>query len=276
MRNAFFIVTAALLIGNPHPAYVLAEMNGMQEFSLESVPGLQKTVDSYVEKIKVPDNIHADKMKPLAGETAKYYHSEEFQEKVRAETERIKKEVFGSSLEAYYKDKGKGGKDRPGRLSPSERIYIFVSSSMPRETLRTYVRDVSGLGDENIVFVMAGFIGGMRHIKPTIGFIAKALAKDKDCDLSKRKCAAYNVNFEIDPLLFRKYGVARVPAFVYVPQIEVEDRERSEGDPDNAKAADFHTLYGDASLEYVFETFSRETKKQAFTGLKEALKKGFY
>ena len=179
-------------------------------------------------------------------------------------------------MEAYYKDKGKGGKTRPDRLSPSERIYIFVSSSMPQETLRTYVRDVSGLGDENIVFVMRGFVGGMRHIKPTIGFIAKALVKDKDCDLSRQKCDAYNVNFEIDPLLFRKYGVARVPAFIYVPQIEVEDRERSEGDPDNAKAAGFHALYGDASLEYVLETLSRETKRASLEGVIDALKRGFY
>ena len=245
----------------------------VKDFSIESIPELKRSSEGYLESIKT-DNVHMDKMKKLAGEAARYYQSEEYQKKIKAETERIKGEVFGTKLEGYYPGR-KQEEKVPGKLSSSERIYIFVSSSMPLETLRAYVGDVSGLKDDSIVFVMRGFIGGMKFIRPTIDFIAKALVTDKHCDLGKQKCEVYNVNFEIDPLLFRKYGITRVPAFVYVPHIEVEDSERSEGSAENARVSDFFTLYGDAFFEYILETFQKEIESASIGNLINAFKKGF-
>ena len=66
MRQPLFVAIVVFLLGTFHSPSVFAGMDEMHEFNLERVPELQKTVDSYVEKIKAPDNIHADKMKPLA------------------------------------------------------------------------------------------------------------------------------------------------------------------------------------------------------------------
>ena len=240
----------------------------VREFNIESIPDMKKLSDTYRGTIKT-DNVHTDTMKKLADESAKYYHSDEYQKKIKAETKRIKTEIFGKKLGGYYADAKKDDK-RQGKLSPSERIYIFVSSSMPLETIRAYVADIDSLRDENIIFVMRGFIGGMKHIRPTIDFTGKALVKDKSCDLSKGICETYNVNFEVDPLLFRKYGITRVPAFVYVPRLEVMDRERSEGSSENVNVSDFYVLYGDAAFEYILDTFYKETKSQSLSSLKSS------
>ena len=81
------------------------------------------------------------------------------------ERERIQKEVFGREG-VYYKDSKKGS--ATGGLGTNERIYIFLSSSIPTETLRRYTSAVGALGDRNVRFVMRGFIGGAKYMKPTL------------------------------------------------------------------------------------------------------------
>ncbi len=50
----------------------------------------------------------------------------------------------------------------------------------------------------------------------------------------------------------------------------------SEGLDDNTKASDYHTVYGDASLEYVLNLIQKETKSKSLEGVIAALRKGFY
>lgn len=252
----------------------------VKEFNIESISDYRKTVEEYSTLIKVPENIHQGQAQNKAEETAKVYQSEEFKQKVQSETERIKKEVFGeplSRIENYYKDmkKDKDSK-RAGKLASTERIYVFISSSMPLEAIRTYIKDVSTLKDGRVIFVMNGFIGGMKHIKPTIEFTAKAMLKDKDCKIMSGDCETNNVAFQVDPLLFRKYGITKAPAFVYVPHLDVFDRHKSEGLEENSKISDFYVLYGDASFDYVLEVLHRETNSQSLEKLMTALKDGFY
>src|SRR6185369_10547786 len=164
-----------------------------------------------------------------------YYRSDEFQGRVRSETERIKSEVFGESYARFYPDSVKG--EGKGRLAESERVYIFVSSSMPLQTVRNYVASVARLGDPRIVMVMRGFVGGMSRIQPTIRFVADALKKYPSCSPAEGECAMLPANLVVDPLLYRRYEIDRVPAVVFARGVKAGNPGLSEGDSKNTEVA---------------------------------------
>ena len=56
-------------------------------------------------------------------------------------------------------------------LLPDERIYIFMSSSVPLVTWNNYAKDIDKVRDPNIIMVMRGCIGGCKYIRPTLKFI---------------------------------------------------------------------------------------------------------
>ena len=75
-----------------------------------------------------------------------------------------------------------------GKLGSDERIYLFISSSMPLQTVRNYAASVARLGDPGIVLVMRGFIEGMTKIQPTIRFIGTVLQRDPSCNPPEGEC----------------------------------------------------------------------------------------
>ena len=229
-----------------------------------------------------PGNAYKREGEAQAEKLYEFYESPEFQKRLSRETERVKKEVFGNEIDSYYKDllgekgkreqKEKDQKKKMQRLSPNERIYLFISSSVPEMTLRTYTEQIAGLRDKNIVVLMRGFIDGMHKIGPTLKFIGELLAKDPACG---QRCGDYGVNVEVDPLLFRRYGIEQVPAVVYVPDIEV-DRPGSEGLGQNAKVGRSYTFYGDSTLSNCFERINEQAKSASLAAVIKGLKQGFY
>jgi type-F conjugative transfer system pilin assembly protein TrbC len=215
--------------------------------------------------LTVPKNRNEREMSDLAGTLDSYYHSDEFQLRVLSETERIKTEVFGDKVTSYYADKGK--QESKGKLSNSERVYVFVSSAMPLQTVRNYAASVARLGDPNVTLVMRGFVDGMSKIQPTIRFIGSVLQRDPACNPAEGECEMLPAGLAVDPLLFRRYGIDRVPAVIYVRGIKAEDSGLSEGDTKNTAIAESHTVFGDASLEYLIEQIQRETGAQTLTKL---------
>ena len=228
--------------------------------------------------IEIPENLHKAQGQKEAGKLLEYYQSEAFRRKYEAEIERLKKTVFKDALDSYYGDSEQGEKSGAARgiLPENERIYLFVSSSVPISTLRNYARDLDRLGDPNVFMVLQGFVGGMKRVKPTMDFVRKIITEDADCDIQKNKCSVYKVNVKIDPLLFRKYGITRVPAAVYVPDVRITDVTLSEGMEANAKTGDHYVLRGDASLAYMLETLRRPSGRRSIDLLIEALKGGIY
>ena len=174
----------------------------------------------------------------------------------------------------YYKDSTKGSST--GGLGANERIYIFLSSSIPTETLRRYTSAVGALGDRNVRFVMRGFIGGARYVKPTLRFVKDLLLEDPGCDPVKSTCRTYDTAVIIDPVLFEHYHITRVPAFVYATVSGLKDPEKSEGLESNITIRAFHTVYGDVNFEYVLEAFEKETHSAGVSALLAGLRKGFY
>jgi type-F conjugative transfer system pilin assembly protein TrbC len=158
---------------------------------------------------------------------------------------------------------------RDRRLLPHEKIYIFISSSLPRETLSNYARAAHRLADPNVVLVLRGCIGGCTRIKPTIQFVHDIIAPPNDEELPS--------SFEIDPNLFRYYGIEKVPAILFAAHVSTELPGQSEGREENLTAEpDAYLLYGDVSLDYALEAINREAENPRLKSLMTKLRSGWY
>jgi type-F conjugative transfer system pilin assembly protein TrbC len=226
-----------------------------------SIPDIKASLENSQDMARtlvIPVNPNKVEMEKEAGRLKDIFLSPGFQEKVMKETERLKGEVFKKPLEDYYTDDKKGWvkKDAAGVLPRDERVYLFISSSMPMATIRNYIASVARLKDRNITVVLRGFIAGMKKIGPTIRFIALALTVDPLC--SRAGCEMYSVSMVVDPLLFRRYDIAQVPAVVHARGVRPSLPEESEG-LSATSVNSSTTVYGDASLEYILDLIRRET-----------------
>lgn len=221
--------------------------------------------------------------KPIQDETAEKaardmaadFYSDSFQARIKDEEMRLKRDLFGDALKDYYPE-ALGESKSSGKkayLAHDERIYVFISSSMPMTTIRNYMAAIDRVGDPNIKVVMRGLIGGMKYVKPTLEFVAEATLKDRHCDYQDGKeCQRYAVDIDVDPLLFRRYQITKVPAVVYVPKVKrVDDPGMSEGLVKSFEVGEHYVVYGDASLSYVVDLIRLNARKQHLDRLARAL-----
>ncbi len=129
----------------------------------------------------------------LSKETLK--RIEEYKSKVKPLVRSIERRALKKENE------GKG-------IVENHRLYVFMSSSVPKEVWYEYVRQAVK-ERINAVFLLRGCIGGCRYIKPTLAFIRDVLT------LGGQKENGLPVEIWIDPLKFREYGVSVVPCFAY-------------------------------------------------------------
>jgi conjugal transfer pilus assembly protein TrbC len=229
------------------------------------------------EQLVIPENRHEEWAKEKAAEFTAIYNSPEFQKRVEDETERLKRSIFNKPIEEYYPDSqiARSSRDRgESHLSKNERIYVFVSSSIPIETLRTYATAIDKTQDPNIVMVMRGFLNGMDDINSTMNFVSRVLLKDPTCD--GRNCPMFRANLEIDPLLFRRYKIEEVPSIVYASNVQLVTPGGSEGIEGNASVDRFYKITGDAALDYHLDVINKEVHEKSLSALAETMRKGFY
>ncbi len=242
------------------------------ELSTDEISAIREKTKKDAAGMVLPSNDYEALGRQKAESTYRIYQSEEFQRKIALERERIQKEVFGK--EPYYVDSKKGS--AAVGLGTNERIYVFLSSSIPKETLRRYTSAAGSLDDRNVRFVMRGFIGGARYLKPTLRFVRDLLLEDPGCDPLKSTCRTYNIAVIIDPMLFEHYHITKVPTFVYATVSGLKDPEKSEGLESNINVRAFHTVYGDVNFEYALQAFEKETHSAGVSSLLVGLRKGFY
>ena len=125
---------------------------------------------------------------------------------------------------------------------------LFVSSSMPVETLRTYAGQLERVGG---VMAFRGMPGGMRQVAPMAKLSAAILRIDPGCD--GPACAMRDVQLIVDPLVFRQHGVTQVPALAMVPGDPT--KPYCERDETSHRAA--HLVLGDAALSGLLEEYGR-------------------
>ncbi len=247
----------------------LWQEQSIQGINLDDVRNLLKNSETIQKTTKRPESLIDPKVQKRADDLNHLFRSEEYQKKLTEETNRLKREVFNLHTdEGAQTDPENVGKQKI--LASSERLYLFISSSMPLKTIRNYAADFERLGDPNISMVLRGFIGGMKKAGPTLEFVSNVIVKDPECRTKEVQCPARKINILVDPLLFQKYKIKRVPALVYVPTYKTDDPDGSEG----LKEAPLHyTLYGDASLRYLIEELERTTKKSSLQNLVRAFTK---
>ena len=238
----------------------------VEEMSVPDVAASLEQANRLAGSLTIPKNRYEDEMHAEAGTLDAYYHSDEFQERIRSETGRIKAQVFGEDFARFYPDNVKIL--RKGKLPDSERVYVFISTSMPLQTVRNYAASVARLGDPRIVMVLRGFVDGMTRIQPTIRFVADALKRSPTCSPVDNECEMLPINLVVDPLIYRRYAIERVPAVVFARGVRAENPGLSEGDNKNTEVTDSYIIYGDASLEYILQAIGRES---GATSLKELL-----
>lgn len=254
----------------------------VNNFNMDDVSGFIKKGKERSENLKTPENIHRDTAEKIAEDTNEYYKSETFQTKLDQEKERIQEIIeaispsgrTGGKASAYYKDYEQG--EKKASLGNDERLYVFISSSVPAHILRQYAITLNKLKDPNVIMVMRGFVNGAKKIRPTIDFISSIITKEDGCDYLKEKCDILPVKIIVDPIIFSKYGINEVPSFVYAKGVSVIDLNMSEGLEENVSLSNYYSVSGDAGLDYVLEMFLSETKSKTIEGLLYALRKGYY
>ena len=247
--------------------YVKGKLWNIQELNKQDVDLEKIAAAAKEQKIDVAalENKNEEATK-RADEAAKQFYSEKYQSKLNKEMERIRTETFkmgDKENKAMYSDANNKPKYS---LAGNSYIYIFVSASMPEETIRAYVKDTALLKEHNIFIAFRGMLGNPPKIKETSKYIKKILQKDAGC---QGKCKRYNVRFAVDPVLFENYKVTEVPTFVYDRQVQNRDVGRKK---EIKNESEYYKLKGDVSLEYALEIFRRETKAKELELLLDKIK----
>ena len=202
-------------------------------------------------KMTLPVNKYTEEGLQAAQETSDHFHSPEFQEKIQCETHRLASEVFADAITPWQK-KQQMVKERAiedGGLTGMEKVYLFFSSSVPDETMQTYISAIAKASDPNVIPVMRGWLGGMTDTRANATYFSRILQRDPACRNTSEPCQHYQVEISLLPALFTKYTITRVPAVVYA----------------NEKEA--YLIQGDAGLDYLLERINREAKSTALANL---------
>lgn len=145
-----------------------------------------------------------------------------------------------------------------GPIPAAYRPVLFVSSSMPLITLRRYAYDLEKVGG---AMILRGGVGGLSTLRETLGFSQKVLTVKTDC---VQNCKFMATPILIDPILFKRYQIDKVPALVL---------EKSSTEP-HCKVDFDHgagsIVYGDASLRGMLDELNRLNPRSE---IREAIEK---
>ena len=217
------------------------------------VPDVIEKARRQAGKLTLPANRHAEAGQREAEQSAAIFQSPKFQEKLHCEQQRLEQEVFS---DVVSQTKLPGPERKADNAPPTARIYLFLSSSVPDETVRAYISTIAHAERDEIVPVLRGLVKG-RDFQASAGYFNRILQEEPDCrDTRETKCRRYQVPIRIDPLLFDRYGITRVPTLVYA------------GDKDT------FLIQGDAGLIFLLERINREAHSHELIDLIDKLRGG--
>jgi len=223
------------------------------------------------EQIAVPDI----KSNQNAKETARIFNSESYQIKLQEQINKLKNQLYPDSKLSNQIPISRNDNNQNAYLMADERIYLFVSSSMPMSILKSYAGDLDKLRDPNIIMVIRGFVNGVKYMKPTLEFISGIQTKDINCDPMHEKCKAYQVNIFIDPMMFSQYAIQSVPAIVYARGVRLTDSQIDQNASQNTASEDY-TVSGDVSFEYALDIIAKASASSQIDNILIKLRRGFY
>lgn len=242
------------------------------DLKMNDIAGVLQEAQEKAKELQLPEQDQPDACgcQDAAGKLMQKFNAPDLQAMMRDEQQRLRDTIFKDILT----DSMPQGEQHspPDTASNSAQLYLFVSSSVPLTTLRNYAAMIDRARTGQVTMVLRGFVGGMKKIRPTMEFIGEILKKNPACDFMKdnhpargHKCESYQVNIEIDPLLFQRFAIEEVPALAYLPVSENE----TEG-----KQTEPLIVNGDAGLDYLLERINREAKSADINTLITALRGG--
>lgn len=136
-------------------------------------------------------------------------------------------------------------------------VFVFLSSSMPEETIHTYIAQASLYGNSGIVPVFYGFPGGLDHKAEAGRYFIHLLQHDLGChDKKGTLCPRYRIKMLVNPDVFKRFGVTVVPTIVY------------------ATAKGSWRMEGDASLGYILSRINRQAHSRYLDRMVKRLRGG--
>ncbi|GEM_PF-4080217 len=214
------------------------------DFNTSDVAKVIQNAKKNAKKIRIPKNKYTKQMIKEAEKSNKIFKKKMTPLVNNYIRELLNSNQFSTAFDAAgvsKKTQTKMNKAVLGGMLNYQKLFIFVSSSVPVTTINRYVADAVAIGSPNIEIVMRGLVGSGKSFTPTTKFISNCLKINPFCEES---CKVYNYSIDINPILFRKYKIDRVPAFVYDPHYKPYHS-------DNPTADNYYKLYGDVSLKFV-------------------------
>lgn len=221
------------------------------DISPEMMEAANKTNTALAETLSSEEHSSSRK---AATSIAEFSRSEAFREKQMT----VKAQVLGSS------GLNNTSEEEQGPKLAGNQLVMFVSSSMPLTTLRNYARDLSKVGG---VMVMRGTVGGISKMNETISLTRNVLVANPTCEGAK--CKMWGTEMLIDPMLFRLYGISKVPALIYQPDMHIQSY--CDGLEKATKAS--AVVYGDASVHTLLERMNMISPDAKVKSLVERLEK---
>jgi hypothetical protein len=227
------------------------------EMGESDISRIMKKAREDAEKINLPVNRYQEDGMKAAEKTSKLFHSPAFQERIQCEQQRLEKEVFADYTKPWKRKVRQTAIEQKApidSLAADEKVYLFISSSIPDETVHVYIVNLDKVADPNVSLVMRGLVGGITKVRVKKGqsYFSRIMKKELDCPRTQTPCERYQVPILLKSSLFTKYGITRVPAVAY----EHDDN--------------IFLIQGDAGLDYLLEKINREAKS---TGLASLIKK---
>ena len=225
-----------------------------QEAARDQAAGLavEKVVDkarAAAAAMELPANRQAAAGEAAARQVMERFTAPAVQERLQGEQAKV--------AEALKATKADDPKQQTSQLAASEHLYLFLSSSMGEDPLRRLLAGIARLGDEQMVPIFAGLPHGLDDWPGNARFFQRVLQKKPTCrDTAANTCERLQVRLQINPVLFRQYGVTEVPTLVY----------------DNGSRA--WSVHGDAQLAVLLERIHKAADSPALAGLIASLRGG--
>jgi len=244
LRQLILILAVILFIGRVAQAEPPAGKQYTQP-DPAMVSAVMKKAKEEAGNMTLPVNKYNKQGLKAARQSADFFHSPKFQQRLQCEQQQLEKEVFSLDITSW---KRKRQKAEAKGTSPTgqEKIFLFISSSVPDETVHAYIAAIARITEPAITLIMRGVVGGLTSRKG-IQYFSRILKKDLSCRdektrKSQKRCPRYQVPIAIAADLFGQYGISQVPAVVYT----------------DAKSS--FRIQGDMALEYLLERINREAQ----------------
>ena len=213
------VVLALLIAAQPTGASNRTEQENRdgvaqaQEAARDQAAGLavEKVVDkarAAATAMELPAHREAEAGAVAARQVMERFTAPTVQERLQGERARIAVTMTAT--------KADDPEEQAGPLAASEHLYLFLSSSMTEDSLRSLLAGIARLGDERIVPVFAGLPHGIDNWPGNTRFFQQVLQAESTCrDTATITCKRLQVGLRINPALFRQYAVTEVPTLVY-------------------------------------------------------------